>query len=199
MELDNQRIVGETLRLNGHEMHALGPNLELVDCHLKISCSARSVIIGGFTMVGGKFHAAKRQMDRQYYDVRFERTEFSGNFTGCDFGNPHNYSGYDGNLIACDFSKATLDLCGFMNVDLETCTFAPWPTVVILNPSQTIKNISTADLPEDWRGTMASLSESQEYCTAVVIDVAVSMVKRGGELEELRKIFAGWPFMKFHG
>jgi hypothetical protein len=202
MKLKDQRIVGETLELDDGQVHAhaFGPNLELAQCHIKILCAARSLIIGGFAMIEGEFEAAKKQTDTQYYTVRFDRTKISGSFRGCDFGSDGKKNHELGAVVGCDFSNADLDMCRLMNVDIDSCVFAPWPEVVLIGPRNNIQLELISNLPGKWPRIMSSFSKSPEFCSAIVFNVSALERSAGGEFKELRALLQACPFVRIaHG
>ena len=53
-----------------------------------------------------------------------------------------------GELIDCDFTQATLDLCRFYSVDISRQTFAPWPQFVV--PYD--RELAASKLDRTWPG-----------------------------------------------
>ncbi len=85
---------------------------------------------------------------------RYERCTFKGKFLGVDFGRDPNIDPvsktYDtlGELIECDFTQATLDLCRFFSVDIQRQKFAPWPQFVV--PYE--RHLAASKLEREWPG-----------------------------------------------
>lgn len=98
---------------------------------------------------------------------RYERCTFKGKFLGVDFGrdpwiDPVSRT-WDtlGELIDCDFTQATLDLCRFFSVDISRQTFAPWPQFVIPYAQE----LAASKLERQWPGEFArflNLSKSED-------------------------------------
>lgn len=86
---------------------------------------------------------------------RYERCTFRGKFFGVDFGrDPHIdpvSKTWDtlGELIDCDFTQATLDLCRFFSVDIHRQKFAPWPQQFVV-PHE--RELAAAKLERQWPG-----------------------------------------------
>ncbi|MFG5775755.1 hypothetical protein ACFIQF_01650 [Comamonas sp. J-3] len=53
-----------------------------------------------------------------------------------------------GELIECDFTQATLDLCRFFSVDIQRQKFAPWPQFVV--PYD--RHLAASKLEREWSG-----------------------------------------------
>lgn len=104
---------------------------------------------------------------------RYERCTFKGKFLGVDFGrdpwiDPITKT-YDqlGELIDCDFTQATLDMCRFFGVDVHRQQFAPWPQFVV--PYE--RELTASKLRRDWPGQFArflSLSEDEDPALSAI-------------------------------
>jgi hypothetical protein len=100
---------------------------------------------------------AKRITDRRlpkFFSSDYVRCKFVGRFDGVDFGrDPSPYSGKPdefGELVDCDFTQSTLDLCRFFSVDISRQKFAPWPQFVI--PHQ--RRVLAAHAGHAWPGKL---------------------------------------------
>lgn len=85
---------------------------------------------------------------------RYEGCTFKGKFLGVDFGRDPDMDPVSktwdtlGELIDCDFTQATLDLCRFYSVDISRQTFAPWPQFVV--PYD--RELAASKLDRTWPG-----------------------------------------------
>lgn len=176
--------------------HSLGPDLELVDCRLELACDPAGLVVAGVLMERGSFVATRRATDFQFYNARFVGTAFEGTFHGCDFGAPAELDVQPTGVVRCDFSRATLHLCAFMQSEVESCVFAPWPTVVVLDPCANARELERLALPRRWGPVIEVLTTGPSDCNAVVIDVRTLIAEFGGDEKELRRRLAALPFVK---
>ena len=109
-------------------------------CHLKISVKAGGPSIYRSKLVDCTIDVKEKMRDTRlpkFFDADYDRCKFIGHFSGVDFGRSpwpdpltDEMDTY-GELIDCDFTEATLDLCRFFNADVSKQRFAPWPQFVI--------------------------------------------------------------------
>lgn len=91
---------------------------------------------------------------RRAFTNRYEGCTFKGKFLGVDFGRDPAMDPVSktwdtlGELIDCDFTQATLDLCRFYSVDISRQTFAPWPQFVV--PYD--RELAASKLDRTWPG-----------------------------------------------
>ena len=107
---------------------------------------------------------------------------FKGRYIGVDFGrspwpNPidKKFDEY-GELIDCDFTEATLDLCRFFSVDLARQKFAPWPQFVIPTSRYLAAFIQQRQWPGEL-GRFINLARSQDMAMSAITGTAKDFKK----------------------
>ena len=109
-------------------------------CRVVISVKAGGPSIYRSRLIDCTIEVKRKMRDTRlpkFFDSDYVRCKFKGHFSGVDFGRspwPDPLTGEldkHGDLIDCDFTEATLDLCRFFNVDITRQKFAPWPQFVI--------------------------------------------------------------------
>jgi len=102
--------------------------------------------------------------------ARFIRCSFHGTLNGVDFGN----NPLDGELNAfgivdgCDFSSATLNGCRFLNCDVASLRFPPFPHVVLLSPGSRRADVERITWPGQLGAYMRVCTDKPEYFAATV-------------------------------
>lgn len=127
-----------------NESLAFGENLPrgirgctLRGCDITIDVPKGGPSIYRCKLVDCTINVKRRMKDACFFDSDYTRCKFKGKFLGMDFGRspwPDPLTGKldkHGDLIDCDFTEATLDLCRFFNVDITRQKFAPWPQFVL--------------------------------------------------------------------
>jgi hypothetical protein len=99
------------------------------------------------------------------FTSRYERCTFQGKFYGVDFGRSPKMDPVSktwdtlGELIDCDFTQATLDLCRFFSVDISRQKFAPWPQFVV--PAD--RRMAAFQLDREWPGGFKQFLELAQF------------------------------------
>jgi hypothetical protein len=158
--------------------------LVLKDCDLVLKGSASSTIMSGLTMSGGSFRA-RRSANVIFGRAQFEGVRFFGRYLGCDFGDRERATL---DVANCDFSNAWLHLCRFKTGAAETCRFAPWPTVVVLDPQKNAPKLLEL-VPPSWRMLIDVLAETPPGWGSATIDIREATTKYGESEDALRAIF----------
>ena len=126
-------------------------------CHLIISVKSGGPSIYRSKLVDCMIDVKKKMRDTRlpkFFDADYVRCKFIGHFSGVDFGRsprPNPLTGEMdkyGEMIDCDFTEATLDMCRFFNVDITKQKFAPWPQFVIPYANK----LQASKLPREWPG-----------------------------------------------
>jgi hypothetical protein len=138
-------VSGETIEFNNKDMHFLGPNLVLVDCHLIVNSARKGFNVSGFRMSGGTFEIASKLTDTQFDRVQFESVSFAGHFSGIDFGWWDDSE--PGSIRDCDFSNATMQACRFLGAELSGITLPRWPHFAIPDPRRLASWVKTQTWP----------------------------------------------------
>ncbi len=138
---------------------AVGPKLPtgfsrctLERCHVMVHGFSPSIYDSQLTDC--VIECTKRITDRRlpkFFSSDYVRCKFVGRFDGVDFGrDPSPYSGKPdefGELVDCDFTQSTLDLCRFFSVDINRQRFARWPQFVIPHQRRVVAAQAGLSLP----------------------------------------------------
>jgi hypothetical protein len=126
----------------------------------------------------------KRITDRRlpkFFSSDYVRCKFVGRFDGVDFGrDPSPCSGKPdefGELVDCDFTQSTLDLCRFFSVDVSRQKFAPWPQFII----QGGQRLAAFEAAYEWPGELGRyfrLGNSEHAAVTAVTGTASDFTKR---------------------
>ncbi len=134
--ISDQHLVGETIRIGDDWAESI-VRCTLENCHIIVDVPRGGAGIHDCQLTECTIETKKRMKDSWFFDSDYTRCKFKGKFLGMDFGRspwPDPLTGEldkHGDLIDCDFTEATLDLCRFFNVDITRQKFAPWPQFVI--------------------------------------------------------------------
>lgn len=168
--IDQQRLENESILVGeGGVVAVIG--CELVNCTLTISNKLLSIYrcrLSNCTIIQKNLLKNVHAFGNHY-----EGCTFKGKFLGVDFGrNPWIdpiTKAYDqlGQLIDCDFTQATLDMCRFFGVDVHRQKFAPWPQFVV--PYE--RELAASKLERNWPGQFArflSLSKDEDPALSAI-------------------------------
>lgn len=152
--ISDQHLIGETIRIGDDWAESI-VRCTLEDCHIIVDVPRGSALILDSKLTNSTIETKKRMKDARFFGSDYTRCKFKGMFSGVDFGRspwPGPLTGEldkYGDMVDCDFTEATLDLCRFFNVDISKQKFAPWPQFVIpyANELQVFK------LQREWPGT----------------------------------------------
>ena len=88
-----------------------------------------------------------------------------------------------GDMVDCDFTEATLDLCRFFNVDIALQKFAHWPQFVIPHDRELV----AADSNGSWPGKFAeylAVAAQENPALAATTGTAAYFMKRNAITQE---------------
>jgi len=185
MKIRNTKLSNERLLLSNVEVNSLGPALELEQCEIVSDCREKSLVIPGMEMVGGKFVQQDRTLSNFHFEnAHFRGVSFSGNFSGCDFG---DWDSTEKSSIAdCDFSEARLEGCRFLNCDMDTIELPRWPCFTIVGLADARDFVLGYQWPGKVGITLDVYTDNDPECVAICGD-AEQMAKASGiVLEHLR-------------
>ena len=134
--ISDQHLVGETIRIGDDWAESI-VRCTLENCHIIVDVPRGGAGISLSQLQDCTIETKKRMKDAWFFGSDYTRCKFKGKFLGMDFGRspwPDPLTGEldkHGDLIDCDFTEATLDLCRFFNVDITRQKFAPWPQFVL--------------------------------------------------------------------
>jgi len=185
MKIRNAKFSHERLFLSNVEVNALGPDLELEHCEIFSDCVWKSLLISGMRMTGGRFVQQDRTLsDFHFENVHFRGVGFSGNFSGCDFGDWDSLK--KSSIADCDFSAARLDGCRFLNCDIDTIELPRWPCFTIVGLGDARDFVSGYQWPGKVGITLDVYTDNDPECVAICGDAQRMAKPSGIVLEDLR-------------
>jgi hypothetical protein len=194
MRLRDCQISREEISLSRGEVHSLGPHLALFECNLRVKVSAPELIVSGLHMDGGALDQDRLLRDFHFEHAKFNRVKFFGHFEGCDFGSWETSQGPS--ITECDFSKASLDGCRFLNCNPHNVRFPSWPFFALSAPS-TLSSVELIDFPAHLRRRIKISSENGPECSFVVWDARRS-VSDDFSIQDIRGFVARLPQAVIH-
>ncbi len=183
VNLENRVLEGERLELNPGVVYFLGPDLTLKNCTLILRVSARNMVIPQARFIGCTFDVKKELKNFRWEHALLEGCRFTGRLGGNDFGRWPN-SSRPGDIRGCDFSAAQLDGCRFLECDVRTLRFPPWPCFTVLDPVRRYHELRALQWPGDiGRIEVAGFAEDPPSTVAVTF-AAPALAKRSGTTPE---------------
>ena len=166
ISLRDRTVQGETVNIDQKDVYFLGPNLTLRDCTVVIAIAGGNLILAASRFENCRIVAKKKLSRVTWHNVFFSGCSFTGVFQGCEFGHTTD-ADPGGGLERCDFTGATLDTCGFHNVDVVDVTFPAWPGFTVIRPGAHAAAIQAAPWPGKSRVVGEVLAECEPEITAV--------------------------------
>ncbi len=112
--LEGRVIKGEAVTLGHKSRVSVVEDCTFQGCEITISCSAAGLVLIDSTFLGCTLRFTKRFSNHQFFDTTFERCEFIGRFSGCEFGfRDIEMSPRRGTIVDCTFTHAELDFVSF--------------------------------------------------------------------------------------
>jgi len=182
ISLKDRIVQGETVNIDQKDVYFLGPNLTLRDCTIVIAVAGGDLILAASRFENCRIVAKKRLSGVTWHNVFFSGCSFAGTFHGCEFGHTDD-ADPGGGLERCDFSEATLDTCGFHNVDVAGVSFPTWPGFTVIRPGAHAAAIHAAPWPGKSKVIGEVLAECEPEITAVSYR-AREVAKRYGVSED---------------
>ncbi|HYH95575.1 hypothetical protein [Hyalangium sp.] len=186
VNLENRVIENERLELHPGVVYFLGPDLTLKDCTLILRVSGRNLVIPQAHFINCTFNVKKELKNFRWEHARLEGCRFTGRLGGNDFGLwPDSLP--PGHIQDCDFTAAQLDGCRFLECDVRTLRFPPWPCFTVLEPKQRYHELRTVQWPGDiGRIEVEGFAEDPPSTVAVTF-AAPALAKRSGTTPEAIK------------
>lgn len=151
--ISDRHLVGETIRIGDDWAESI-VRCTLENCHIIVDVPRGGPGIGLSQLQDCTIETKRRMKEAWFFGSDYTRCKFKGKFSGMDFGRspwPGPLTGEMdtyGELIDCDFTEATLDMCRFFNADITKQKFAPWPQFVVPYANE----IVAAKLEKEWPG-----------------------------------------------
>ena len=186
--ISDQHLVGETIRIGDDWAESI-VRCTLENCHIIVDVPRGGAGIHDCQLTECTIETKKRMKDSWFFDSDYTRCKFKGKFLGMDFGRspwPHPRTGEldkHGNLLDCDFTEATLDLCRCFNVDITRQKFAPWPQFVVFAERRMAMWKSGRSWPGEFGGYI-DLAKNQNPKLSAVTGTKSDFMKRFAVTEE---------------
>lgn len=151
--ISDRHLVNETIRIGDDWAESIVRCL-LENCHIIVDVPRGGAHIHDSQLTDCTIETKKRMKDAWFFSSDYTRCKFKGKFNGMDFGRsprPDPLTGEMdkyGEIVDCDFTQATLDMCRFFNADITKQKFASWPQFVIPYANK----VTAAKLPTQWPG-----------------------------------------------
>jgi hypothetical protein len=186
VNLENKELTNERLEIGAGVVYFLGPNLTLRHCELVLKIAARNLIIPQARFMGCTFQFKRALKNFRWNHAHLKGCRFTGRLTGNDFGNWPDDPG-EGSIEDCDFSGAHVDESRFLECDVRTIRFPPWPYFTLLDTARRWRELEA--LP--WPGSIGQI-EAKGFAkdpptTVAVTFSAPELAKRSGTTSEAIK------------
>lgn len=193
-QLKNKHIILDAKNISEYqrEMH-------YVNCTITFKCSAKDMMLWHNKFENCSLVFTKKIVKYFWENDMFVNCKFEGTFDDNIFGTFSTYSDYPFcGFDNCDFSKATLIACRFLNVKPETTILPKWPCFSIIYP----KKNGAVLLKEPWPGedlliTIETIADEDEE-TTFITDEANAIIKHTNATltaEELKAKLSKFDFV----
>jgi hypothetical protein len=151
--VSDRHLIGEVIRIGDDWAESL-VRCKLEDCHIIVDVPRGGPPIRLSQLRHCTIEAKRRMKNSWFFGSDYISCTFKGKFDGMDFGRsprPDPITGEMdeyGDLVDCDFTEATLEMCRFFNVDISRQKFAPWPQFVVPYANEVL----AAKLQREWPG-----------------------------------------------
>lgn len=142
LKLRRVNIENEKIILKGKISVFIGLDSKINNSIIEISIPTKRLSFAGSTFKESKIILKKSLVNMRWLYEKFFNCSFEGHFSGNDFGHWLSDEDSTGTVKDCDFSKANLDGCRFMDVDVSTIIFPKFPNYTLLNPVQNINSLA---------------------------------------------------------
>ena len=179
MHLHDEEIADREIVIGSSEATVLGKRLVLRRCRIASRAASKNLVVGPVWIIQSQFESKVTLRNNNWCRARLHSTTFLGHYVGCDFGWWPEYAPEKGEVIGCDFTKATLEGCRFFNCASESIGLPTWPGFSILNPRGVASEIKSIQWPGDCGRRMRLIAESPEGVT-ISCQNATSLSQRYG-------------------
>jgi hypothetical protein len=184
----DRHLVGETILVGDEGAYVL-LRCTLENCRILVDTKDNSIGIMNSKLTNCTLEFKHKLKNAQLVSSDYIQCSFKGKFDGVDFGrwpapNPLTKQMDElGDVVDCDFTQATLDLCRFFSVDIHRQKFAPWPQFVV--PRE--KELAASKRDQAWPGKFAqylSLIQGDHPATSAIAGSRNDFMKRYAITEE---------------
>lgn len=194
MKLRDQIIKDTIITLKPEKfVHQLGPDLRLENCTIISYCTGSAIIFAGVEMIGGIFHQKKSLTNTEFSRTIFDEVKFLGFYNGVDFG--HKEEIYEGKIINCDFSEATIHHSRVFECQAEQLILPIWPCFSIINPSQAREYVLSRQWGVKLGITLDIYTDVSSLCTVSLGNAEEISKKAEIGIDDLKKLLKDIPGM----
>ena len=187
IQLSDQEIANERLILNSPtELYYLGHDLTLRKCTVVLRVPARALVIARTRFIDCTIEAKRQLTNFRWEGAHLRGCRFKGRFNGNDFGSGPD-SPAKGSIEDCDFSEAHLDATRFLNCDIRTLRFPPWPCFTIFDPVRRARELRQLPWPERVGRIEVECFAQAPPSTVALTQSATDLAKRRGTTLEAIK------------
>jgi hypothetical protein len=190
INLENTEITQERFEWGSGVICFLGPSLTLRNCTLVLGMAARDLIIPQARFIDCTFIVKKQLKNFRWDTAHLQGCRFKGRFSGNDFGEWPSSPG-QGSIRDCDFSEAHLDWSLFLNCDVRTIRFPPWPCFTILDPSRRWSELQALPWPRDKGPIIGAVLASAPPSSVALTLSASNLAKWCGTTPDAIKALVG--------
>ncbi|MEJ5149503.1 hypothetical protein [Comamonas sp. MYb396] len=186
--IDERHLVGETILLGDEGADVLFKCI-LENCHIIVDTKDNVIGIRHSKLFNCTLEFNRKLKNARLVSCDYINCTFKGKFDGVDFGrwpapNPLTKQMDElGDVIDCDFTQSTLDLCRFFGVDIQRQKFAPWPQFVVPREN----DLAASKLDRVWPGQFAQylgLIQGDHPATTALTGLCKDFIKRYAITEE---------------
>ncbi|MFP2929412.1 hypothetical protein ACLESO_30285 [Pyxidicoccus sp. 3LG] len=185
IQFSDREITGERLELDSKtELYYLGHHLTLRNCTLILNVPARALVVSKTQLIDCTIDVKKELKGFSWDHAFLKGCRFTGALSGCDFGRwPDEAPDHVAGIEDCDFTRARLEACRFLQCDASTLKFPSWPCFTILDPVRRRGELLALRWPGKMHITVESFVEGPLE-TAAVTYSATAVAKRANTTEE---------------
>lgn len=191
MNIRDEIVVNQTVRLASDQVSVLGPNLELRDCVVVSEANSDGVAFAGAAMIGGVFDQRTPLEDFHFERVHFRGVRFVGTYSGCDFGDWDDMQ--KSSVTECDFSESSLNNCRFLNCEMAEIKTPSWPCFILSNPALARDFVKSKSWPRKIDMVLDIYTDTDPQCVAVVGNADVLALDSSLTAAELRTLLQEIP------
>ena len=146
------KVVGETIELHSqNQLSFISNGTELIDCDIRIRCSASNYMLLDATLRNCRIWAHKPQNSAEFTETKFYDCKFKGRFNDCEFGNKPDRDLKEGCIKNCDFSEAILKDCFFYETEASDAIWPEWPHIGLSNLYDNKEDWLSISFPDKFR------------------------------------------------
>jgi hypothetical protein len=165
----DEELVDLKLEFSARDVHHLGPNVILRNCHVVLRTNQKALIVSKARFLQCHIEARKPLANFEWYWAIFHGCRFTGTFIGNSFGSWREQGSENGAIEECDFSEAILQGCQFLNCGETELRLPGWPCFSIQNMPHVVKAMQSAT----WPGNLSAWVEGKNYApseTSVIVE-----------------------------